>query len=84
MNWKSVDGKVREERIHKTRPDDFIAELQYLDHHMQGTEHENYLSLEKGLDTMLVIAASYLSSQVNRSVRINYSKGYSPEALEII
>ena len=75
---------IGEERVHKTRPDDFIAELRYIDGLMQGKAQENFLSLEKGLDTMLVIAASYLSSQVNRSVKINYSKGYTPEALEVM
>jgi hypothetical protein len=33
------------------------------------------------MDTMLVIAAAYRSAQTGRTLRIDYSKGYTPAAL---
>jgi len=64
----------------KTRPDDFIAELKHFQNCLsQGVESP--MSLERGLDTMLVVAAAHLSAQNHRNVKINYNAGYTPEAL---
>jgi hypothetical protein len=39
------------------------------------------IKLERGLETMLVIAAAHRSAQNNCPVTIDYSKGYSLKAL---
>ncbi len=42
------------------------------------------ISLERGLDVMLVIAAAHLSNETGKKVKIDYKKGYSLEALNVI
>jgi predicted dehydrogenase len=66
----------------KTRPDDFILELQHIGAVVAGNPAASCLSLERGLDTMLLIAAAYKSACERRTVAINYSAGYTPAALE--
>ncbi|MGP1358607.1 Gfo/Idh/MocA family protein [Roseicyclus sp.] len=66
--------------ISKTRPDDFIRELLHIDACLDSGA-ESPISLERGLDTMLVIAAAHLSDRTGRRVRIDHSKGCRPEAL---
>jgi predicted dehydrogenase len=68
----------------KTRPDDFLAELNHIhDCVAQGAGGQSPISLERGLDTMMVIAAAHLSAQSRRNVKINYAAGYVPEALSL-
>lgn len=72
-------------RISKTRPDDFIAELLHIwDSLNLNNASASPISLERGLDTMLVIAAAKLSSSINRSIDIDYSKGYKLDALSAV
>jgi predicted dehydrogenase len=81
------DGKTeaREERIAKSRPDDFRAEIEHIGGILNGDDRQDSpISLERGLDTMLVIAATYLSHERRRTVRITYDKGYRPDALETL
>ena len=79
------DGEMVEELFAKTRPDDFLGEIEHLGEILAGGSRENSpISLAKGLDTMLVVAAAHLSSQHQRSVRIHYEAGYNPGALELI
>jgi predicted dehydrogenase len=80
------DGNApREERLYaKTRPDDFKGEIDHVDALLQGKTEQSPLSLERGLDTMLVIAAAHRSRAIGRAVRINYAKGYGPGSLEPI
>ena len=72
--------------IQKTRPDDFFQELQHISSVLDNNElyNESPIRLERGLETMLVIAAAHLSAQNNCSVEIDYSKGYVQEALSLI
>lgn len=78
-------GKVTEETIRKTRPDDFKGEIDHIEEILKGGDRAGSpISLERGLDTMLVIAAAHVSHQVRRLVRINYDQGYKPESIEII
>lgn len=78
-------GEEPETRLYKkTRPDDFIAELKHIQHALtQGTTADSPISLERGLDTMLVVAAAHLSAQERRCVKIDYSAGYQPQALSV-
>jgi predicted dehydrogenase len=79
--WDGENG-VKEELIAKTRPDDFRGEIDHLEDILKSGIHaESPMALKRGLDTMLVIAAAHLSQQMRKTVRIDYEKGYSLEAL---
>ena len=67
--------------ITKTRRDDFIQELTRIDFDLRGGVEDSPIGLDRGLDTMLVVAAAHLSEREARRVRINYQSGYRPEAL---
>lgn len=71
-----------EDRIRKTRADDFIAEIDHLAAVMEGGAETSPVALERGLDTMMVIAAAFRSHQTGARVCIDWSKGYRPEALD--
>lgn len=78
------NGKVSEERFPKTRPDDFIQELQHISGSLESSTCKmSPISAEFGLDTMLVIAACHKSSQLGRKIYIDYSKGYNANALNL-
>lgn len=68
--------------IEKTRPDDFKGEIDHLENILKGESIDNSsISIERGLDTMLVISAAFKSHFENREILIDYSKGYTLEAL---
>jgi len=75
------DAKPSTSLVEKTRPQDFICELGHIEHALSSENIPAHISLERGLDTMLVIAAMHLSYREHRSVRIDYTKGYTPDAL---
>ena len=71
--------------IAKTRPDDFRGEIDHLEQILLGADpKKSPIALERGLDTMLVIAAAHLSNQKNRTVKINREAGYRIDALEVL
>jgi predicted dehydrogenase len=75
-------GTDRDERAFaKTRPDDFIRELRHVAQCMSARADDSPISIERGLDTMLVVAAAHKSVVERRTVRIDYSVGYVPGAL---
>ncbi|WP_102784014.1 Gfo/Idh/MocA family oxidoreductase [Thalassospira sp. GB04J01] len=74
-------GQTTVTEVKKTRPDDFIKELRHIRSVLDGDIGESPISLERGLDTMLVLAAAHLSAKRGASVTINWDKGYVPEAL---
>ncbi len=65
----------------KTRPDDFIGEIDHIENVLKGKKEESPISLEQGLQTMLVIAAAHISNQKKQTVKINYEAGYCLEAI---
>lgn len=76
------EGQTRvEELVHKTRPDDFIEELKHIHVALASNPEASPLSIARGLDTMLVIAAAHRSNMTGRRVRIDYSRGYGPASL---
>lgn len=76
------DGQPRgEELVRKTRPDDFIEELKHIEAALTGDPEDSPLSLARGLDTMLVVAAAHRSNATGRRVKIDYCRGYTPAAL---
>ncbi|MEM9105747.1 MAG: Gfo/Idh/MocA family oxidoreductase [Pseudomonadota bacterium] len=76
-----VDGDREEVLIEKTRPDDFIAEIDHLAGIMDGSVTSSPISLERGLDTLMVIAAVFRSDELGRRVKIDWSRGYNPDAI---
>lgn len=74
-------GVVTETNVSKTRPDDFVQELRHIEASLKGASEMSPISLERGLETMMVIAAAHKSSAEKRAVRIDYSKGFVPAAL---
>ncbi len=76
------DGQPRgEEMVRKSRPDDFIEELKHIDAALASDAAASPLSIARGLDTMLVIAAAHRSNETGQRVRIDYGRGYSPASL---
>lgn len=76
----ALTGDAEEETFEKTRPDDFIQELCHIETCLeQGIDSP--ISIERGLDSMLVIRAAHLSAQEGRPIKIDYSKGYVADAL---
>lgn len=67
--------------IEKTRADDFKVEIAHLAEILGGRTETSPIALERGLDTMMVIAAAFKSHESGRRVTIDWSVGYRPEAL---
>jgi predicted dehydrogenase len=62
---------VRERMFPKTRADDFIAELVHIRSVLSGDIQESGITLERGLDTMRVLAACHVAARAGRTVRVN-------------
>jgi predicted dehydrogenase len=85
VHYRDGKGEVREELIKKTRPDDFKGEVDHIEQILNGGDRAGSpISIERGLDTMLVIAAAHISYRHKRSVRINYDRGYTTDAVELL
>lgn len=81
----SLPGRVAvEQKVSKTRPDDFIEELRHIQNALASDPTQSPISLTRGLDTMLVIAAAHLSHKTGRRVKLDYSQGYTPSALSTL
>jgi predicted dehydrogenase len=74
-------GTAEPTLITKTRPDDFKIEIDHVAEVLAGTVQASPISLERGLDTMMVIAAAFKSHELKRRVTIDWSRGYLPGAL---
>ena len=83
VRMQTSGGALREERIHKTRPDDFQPEVDHLLALAESGEPDpsSPIALERGLDTMLVVAAALRSSAEGRTVHIDPDGGYGLGAL---
>jgi len=68
--------------LEKTRPDDFIAEIDHLTDIIEGRISSSPISLERGLETMMVISAAFKSHSLGRRVRFDWSRGYCLEAID--
>jgi predicted dehydrogenase len=67
--------------LKKTRADDFKAEVQHIQDILNGDILDSPITLERGLDTMMIIAAAFKSNATGRRVSIDWAAGYRPEAL---
>lgn len=74
-------GENARRLIEKTRPDDFVRELRHIAEAVR-TGDDSPISLERGLDTMMVVAAAHKSAREARAITINYHAGYTIDALE--
>ena len=77
---RADDPEPHEEVFEKTRPQDFIQELDHLEDRL-ASGAASPIDLDRGLDSMLVIAAAHLSAQRGCSVTIDYNAGYRSDAL---
>jgi len=82
--WQYNAEPVNTDLLPKKRTDDFRLEMEHLCEIMDNRVKESPISLEKGLDTMMVIAATHLSHQQERVMHIDYSKGYVLDAIRAI
>jgi predicted dehydrogenase len=82
VRYQGKDGEVAIETFAKTRPDDFILELRHIAAATNGEASESPLAIERGLETMMVVAASHRSAQERKTIEIDWSKGYSPQSLK--
>ncbi len=75
---------VRQEKFAKTRPDDFAGEIEHLGEILEnGAPAASPIAVERGLETMTVVAAAHLSAQLRRPVGINYEAGFGQQALKL-
>jgi predicted dehydrogenase len=75
------DNKPTEHLFKKTRPDDFVHELRHIETMLENDPTHSPISIERGLDTMLVLAAAHKSVAEHRTVVIDHSRGYTDAAL---
>ena len=68
--------------IPKKRPDDFICEVDHIEQILSKKTVQSPISLERGLDTMMVIAAIFKSNSLKRPVEIDWAKGYKLAAIK--
>lgn len=76
------NGRTEELLFEKTRPGDFIQELQHIEASLGVDATASPISLSRGLDTMLVLAAAHKSAREKRTISLDYSAGYSEAALK--
>jgi predicted dehydrogenase len=67
--------------IPKKRPDDFIEELKHIADQLDHPAASSPIQLERGLDTMLVVAAAHASERQRCRIKIDYSRGYEQAVL---
>ncbi len=68
-------------KVAKTRADEFKAEIQHIEDILSGKISDSPISLQRGMETMVVIAAAFQSSHNNRVVQIDWNTGYNLDAL---
>ncbi len=87
VGWCIGEGEPQTKRIPKTRPDDFLRELEHIAPALaRGADADDWceaLGLERGLETMLVVAAAHRSAEEKRSIQIDYTAGCTPDALRV-
>ncbi len=69
------------QRFVKTRPEDFIQELRHIEDKLASGANNSPISLERGLDSALAVAAAHQSVSNKCAIAIDYSKGYTAKAL---
>ncbi len=81
--WQDANGMSGDEDFSKTRPDDFILELKHIAAVLRGEVSDSPISLNRGMDTMLVICAAHRSASTNKIAYIDYTQGYVTDAISV-
>jgi len=81
VRWMTEGDGASDETFAKTRPDDFILELKHIQSTLAGDITDSPISMERGMNTMLVIAAAHRSARTGRIINIDYRQGHTPDAL---
>ena len=70
--------------FNKRRSDDFVGEIDYIQDVLERKVNSNSLTLESGLDVMMVITAAKLSNDIGSGkCIINYDEGYSLNSIGV-
>jgi predicted dehydrogenase len=77
------NGTPHHQEFDKTRPDDFRYEIDHIERLLSGVDRpeDSPIHLDRGLETMLLIAAAHRSAATRQPVRIDYSQGWTDKAL---
>jgi len=84
LRYGDGQSETKEELFAKTRPDDFVGEIDHLQDILENKVDDSPISLQRGMETMLVIAAAYKSAETNRTIKIDYTVGCSPDAIQVL
>jgi len=82
VRWQRKGSPIEEKLFPKKRPDDFKGEIEHLEGCLQGKTEASPIALERGMETMLVLAAAQISDKLKRSVGINYAAGWNLQAIQ--
>jgi predicted dehydrogenase len=82
VRYRGPGKETGELRFGKTRPDDFVQEMLHIEGALKaGAAAQSPLSITRGLESMMVIAAAHKVAENGASVLIDYTKGFRPTAL---
>jgi predicted dehydrogenase len=85
LRYEGGPDGMKMDMIPKKRPDDFKGEVDHIEDILSGGDRaRSPISLERGLDTMLVLAAVHVSHRHERTVSIRYEQGYHPDSIQIL
>lgn len=77
-----LSGRERfQERVSKTRPDDFIEELNHVAEALSSGPSLSPISLARGLDTALIVTAALRSAETGRRALIDLAGDYRPSSV---
>ncbi|MFQ5699985.1 MAG: Gfo/Idh/MocA family protein [Myxococcota bacterium] len=79
--WGSRNGPAESRSFQKTRPDDFIRELGYIQRVLEGEAPDGWIDLARGIEAMRVVAAAHRSAREGRRIQIDPDASGFPEAL---
>lgn len=85
VQYQKQGSDVEVIKIPKKRPDDFKGEIENIDLILHGKlkPEECPLYIERGLQTMMVVAAAHRSVQEKRTMKIDYTKGFTQDAITL-
>jgi predicted dehydrogenase len=82
VRWQKKGAALEEKLFPKKRPDDFKGEIDHAEAILQGRVQNSPIALERGLESMMVVAAAHVSHRLKRTVAINYEAGWTLEAIQ--
>jgi len=70
--YGKIGNKSEKKFIAKTRPDDFVGEINHIDDLINNPSNKSPISLDLGIECMKVIASAFKSSIAGKKVIIDY------------